>query len=565
MWRRGLACLLVIVIPQWAAAQDGPERLLPPSTQIFFRWDGCDAHRAAYEKTALGKMMQGDTGKFLDALWDWLKDAAEAAAAQSGEPEAPALVKDGLATLTSIVKNGVALSVSANSFSPPQAQLTLVFPKSAEIMIPLAGKIASIANAPVQEAKVGNRSVHSINIQFVNLGWWSEGADAVFVLGTEEPAAYAKHIDAKETGLAQNEMYKEVAAFKEYTVWSRGYVDVAAVAKLGSAISPEVARLVEDLGLTGIKGITFVSGFDGAVERALVEADVPGPRKGLLALMSNKKITLADVPPLPDDVTGFSASNFNVGSIYETGVQVIEAVVRVFAPDQADNIKEGLRQAEGILGVKLGEDLFGSFDDMMVSYNSSSDGLLLGGVSLFKVKDEKKLQGALDNLIKAVPNIPFVPIEIKKRTYQGVDVHTLQINNPGNITAPSIAIHKGWLIYANYPQGAYGFIQRSKGDLPVWKADAKLNKALEAFPKEFTAISVTDPRPAVKFVFSALPPALTLANGFSQMVPNLRPFDIGLIPHAQEATRHLFPNITVTTDDGKKIRSETRASLALPY
>jgi len=38
-----------------------------------------------------------------------------------------------------------------------------------------------------------------------------------------------------------------------------------------------------------------------------------------------------------------------------------------------------------------------------------------------------------------------------------------------------------------------------------------------------------------------------------------------LIPHARMATNHLFPNITVTTDDGKKIRSETRASLALPF
>ena len=39
----------------------------------------------------------------------------------------------------------------------------------------------------------------------------------------------------------------------------------------------------------------------------------------------------------------------------------------------------------------------------------------------------------------------------------------------------------------------------------------------------------------------------------------------GVIPHAQDAVRHLFPNITVTTDDGKQVRSVTRASLALPF
>jgi len=98
----------------------------------------------------------------------------------------------------------------------------------------------------------------------------------------------------------------------------------------------------------------------------------------------------------------------------------------------------------------------------------------------------------------------------------------------------------------------------------IWLCSTEC-ETLQAFPKEFTSISVSDPRPTVKLVFSVLPPLLSLANGFSQFAPGLRPFDVGLIPHAQAATGNLFPNITVTTDDGKKIRSETRASLALPF
>jgi len=41
-------------------------------------------------------------------------------------------------------------------------------------------------------------------------------------------------------------------------------------------------------------------------------------------------------------------------------------------------------------------------------------------------------------------------------------------------------------------------------------------------------------------------------------------FAVGSLPNAQDATHHLFPNVSVVSDDGKTLRSETRASLALP-
>ena len=79
------------------------------------------------------------------------------------------------------------------------------------------------------------------------------------------------------------------------------------------------------------------------------------------------------------------------------------------------------------------------------------------------------------------------------------------------------------------------------------------------------AIAVSDPRPGLKFVFSLAPPAVALLNSFTaQFAPGAQ-FDVNLIPNGLEATQHLFPNITVTTDDGKKVRIETRASLMLPF
>ena len=40
--------------------------------------------------------------------------------------------------------------------------------------------------------------------------------------------------------------------------------------------------------------------------------------------------------------------------------------------------------------------------------------------------------------------------------------------------------------------------------------------------------------------------------------------EVGLMPNAYEATKHLFPNVSVTTLKDNTLRLETRASFALP-
>jgi hypothetical protein len=99
------------------------------------------------------------------------------------------------------------------------------------------------------------------------------------------------------------------------------------------------------------------------------------------------------------------------------------------------------------------------------------------------------------------------------------------------------------------------------GELPTWKADERVSKAIGAFPKQFTSISVSDPRPGVQGLIAVLPPLITLANGFTGFIPGLQPFDISQIPHAQLATSPLFPNVSIATDDGKTIRIEQRTSV----
>ena len=62
---------LAFASPAFAAepsSATAPEKLLPPSTQLYVRWDGIAAHKEAYQKSVLGDLMAGPTGDSVRAL-----------------------------------------------------------------------------------------------------------------------------------------------------------------------------------------------------------------------------------------------------------------------------------------------------------------------------------------------------------------------------------------------------------------------------------------------------------------------------------------------------------------
>ncbi len=563
-------CLALLPSVAWAQSQ---ENYLPGKSQLYFRFDGMKMHQATYDKTAVGKMMQGETGKFLNELWKWAYEQGQNAA--QNEPKIGPLLKDFTKLIGTMYDNGLVFGVEAGSVNPPTVQAVLVFPKGAGesgTLIPLIQRIAEETKAEVKNTKVGNRFINTTRVEFLQIGWWAQGADAILFLGTTDPVAYAKDIDAKKTGVATHPLYQRVAGFKEFPTVTRGFFDLGSVLGVASEVHPAAAKIIDELGIKGLKNITFASGFDGPAERSVVDADMSGPRRGLLSLASQKKISLKDLPVLPDDVKGFSASSITINKSYDVLTGTIDGVVRIFAPDKADDLKQAIKDVEGAVGVDIGKDLFGSFGDVIVTYNSPTDGILgTGAVVAMQAKDSKKIIGSIEKLVKAIPNNPGGEVVLKRKPYHGGEIIQVMLVGQANSHIATFGIYKNWFVYAQFPQPIKGFILRQEGELPAWKADEALTKALAQFPNEFTSIAVSDPRPTVRTVLAATPFVLNLANTFGGLggqfgiLPGFRPFDLEHIPHAQEATRHLFPNVTISTDDGKRIRSETRGSLLLPF
>ncbi len=571
MYRR-LAVLLLLGAPNLVQAQTELDNYLPAQSHIYLRWDGVDAHRKAFNKTAVGKMMRGEPGKFFSAIYTYLKTNGGTLMRKYEPSMAPlfdrAMAETGEA-FNVVGKNGFRFGVEFKSLSPIEIEGVLVLPKGASgktDLLALCDRLTKFGDQKIKKVKIAGRTVHKLSVEPVEIGWWNENGNAVFSFGTTSPKATIERINGKGPKLSAKALYKKVSSFKEFRTWGSGYVDLKTAFKKVSALNPDVKELIGKLGLNGVGSITFHSGFDGPAERSVIDLHIPGPRKGLLRAGKTKSISLMDLPPLPPQLTSFSTSNLDLVNSYDSLLDGVTTAVKIFAPQAAGQVKGGIAQVEALLGVKLRQELLASFGNVAVSYNSPSDGPLgFGSMYLMKVKDEEKLKKSLDSILNVAQTLLIAQVEVKTVKYGKAEIKQVSITGQG-FQAPSYTIYNGWFAFASYPQPIRGFIARADGKLPKWTPSKELTTVLSKMPKKFSSISVSKPAPTVRLLFSVMPPLIGAMNTYlAQEAPEIPAFDINLVPNADIAAKDLFPNVTITTDKGNVIRTEVRASLMLPF
>jgi hypothetical protein len=570
--------LLVLALPSLGRAEEAreaPEHLLPVQTQIYFRWDGIDAHRASYEKTALGKMMQGETGRFVTGSLTYLKEnlgpMLTVSRLLSGDsPEKLQKLQADATEATKILevlgKRGLIVGVELRGKEAPDFQATLIVPNGADQTGPLFAilrLIASADKAGVKQVKVGDRSVSHFTMEMVHLAWWVEGKHAVVTFGTDKPESLVQRLTGEGPRLADNALFKKINGFKGFETAARGFVDATSLAKAARGRNKDIAKVIDELGLDNLQSIVAYSGFDGLVDRSLIEWHLgTGPRKGLFRVAGGQPFGIGALPPVPPDAISFSVSNLDLAALYDVAVPAVENILAIFEPGEKAKVREFLKQADSALGIDIRKDLIGSLGGRFAHYTSPGEGPLnFGETFLFQVKDPEKLQATLDQLVKGIASASGANLRVKKRTYHGVEVREVHFRQEGFFFVPAYAIHKDWLVVSYFPQAVHGFVMRANGELPSWKPGADVEAALAKLPKEFISISVSDPRPTIKQLLALAPLVVGLINS---LTPDFK-LDVGAMPNAQEATQHLFSNVATVNEDGDVIRMEMRASVALPF
>ena len=609
-----------------AAGGDAPEKLLPPTTQLYVRWDGITAHNDAYKKSIWGGIMAGPTGDNVRALI--AKAPKLLGATVLADPlldgKSPAELKANLADLKAaeklielIADKGVIVAAEVREPAPtikglgqafgglvtgklpgaealmPDAQLIVMVPNVGEKSEVLNGTLRLLikkADMPLIAIDINGRKGFRLNIPAdgpiaANVAWWVEGKHFVFYVGTRKPAAVISEMSANvaKGGVTGHPLFQRCLKTGDFESITRGFVDTERVINLAKNLAgpfvPGLRERLDSTGVSGLKAIVFSSGFDGKESRALYEFDVPGERKGITkALKGGSPLGLNDLPPMPPDVSRFSALRLDPAATYDAGLSVID----LLAMNQEFGVEEGLkgdklikarkeylmREADKFLGISVTDDLLPHLGDKLVIFQSPTEGLqVFGTVVCVSVKDPVKLKAATDRIQGALEAIANSPIKVRKKMLKGVEYREFYARGFGIIT-PTYAIVGDWLVVSGHPQAVQGVILRSKGDLEKWKPDADTAKRLAKMPADGCGLQFNNPKSTVSNLCTIGPLVLStlgLRGGFNE--PNetdFEPTDVGLVPNAHELNRHLFPNLTVTRDDGKTIRVEVNESVSLP-
>lgn len=613
--------------PPTGRLEDAPERLLSPTTQLYVRWDGVTAHKEAYQASIWGPLMAGPTGDSIRTLLAKGPKllAAELLAAPLLDGKPPAELRAVQTDLKNVAKlldliadKGLILAAEVREPRPtiggvekaigalfggrvdpkaaaalmPQVQVVLIIPDVGDqaavlfsgMRLLTRGDTGKIQPLPAGTGRTGFRTPFKEGDP-VRLAWWTEGQHFVLYAGTApiEDVIKGMKANAAAGGVTGHPLFQRCLKTGNFEAVTRGFVDTGAVVTMAKRLAgpfvPGLSQRIDEVGLGNLKAIVFSSGFHGRESRALWEFDLPGERKGLAKVLKRKPLTLNDLPPMPPDVSRFAALRIDPEAAYDAGLSVLEAFAltqgqNFGVEDEAKSPAEAIKLRKAYLerelykaaGLNIREDLLPHLGDRVCLYQSPAEGLsIFGTVLCISVKDAAKVRSAADRLQRGIEPLLGGLAKTRKKTLRGEVLREIYTRNSTFLT-PTYAVVGDWLVIAVQPQPVQGFILRSKGELTSWRPDPKTAARLASMPTDPIGIQFCRPESTVQNLCCIGPLFLgTLSNlRGNNSSADFDPIDVGLIPNSHELSRHLFPNLTLTRDDGKTVRIEVNESFSLP-
>ncbi|HLW67404.1 MAG TPA: hypothetical protein VKS79_18970 [Gemmataceae bacterium] len=619
IFRTALPIIIVLFAPLVRAA-DPPEKLLPASTQLYVRWDGIQAHQAAYDNSAGGKVYTGDTGGMIHdigqfALDEWRDHLLGKGLSAAQPPEnlekisadfrsvvqLPALLaKRGFLIGGEFSKPGgdwqglLARTVDALRMQMaqrlflPDFRLVMIVPNAAGEAEPLfaALRLLTVHDGLTTDSKqILGRNVTSAfsNDLPGRIAWWIEGEHVAVYAGTVPLDAVIKQMQSAGPGLTANPLYQKAIAFREFKPITRGFVDNAALmqglAKVLPSNWPQTWAYMETFGITAVKTITFQSGFDGLMSRDWLEFDCVQNPPVTPGILKREPLKFTELPPLPADAIHWSALRADFDAVYDLVLSFIAVPSNENESQGKTNLAAFLRgrrddleaSANQTLNLRLRQELVSALGDKLVTYSSPGENIAgifgSGQVFLFSLRDEQKAKAALAQLSKNLVSPLGTKPRVRIRSYRGIDIYEHYFG-PATSFAPSYAICNGWLAFSFFPQPVQGFVLRCQGKLPAWTPDAHTAKVFVRQPADAVGMMYTDPAAELKQILPIAPALVEFVRATTRTSRDAKPagtsFEIGSIPNAHEATQLLFPNVNWLRNDGKSFRLDCHSSVGMP-
>ncbi len=443
-----------------------------------------------------------------------------------------------------------------------------------EMLAQQAGEKAELTQYDVGEAKVYKLAPTKEGIPLaLNLAFTGNA----MVMGTLQPEvqSFLTALDGNESHLAASASYMRSAqrltlqdAEAEMYVRPGGFIDFAMnalrVAKEEERDFPEmididgIDRAIAALGLRSIKAIGATTTYaNGRCESDSYTVCPKDERRGLTALGAGE-IDMSMLRWVPKDAASLSIGAMNVGGIYSTLVDALNAYDKDFAEMALGRLGEMEKQ----VGMSIKNDIFGAFGDRYISWQLPMASFT--SAPEMAIICEMKNKDGLLNALKRASEMSQGMIELEENERRGIKVYQLLVDydfggggfNPLAMFTPTFSFKDDYLVLAF----STGDIKRAfkrmarednpKGDI---RTNAEFAPYLESLPKSgITSLSFRDWKAEFESYYQ-------IGTTFLAFVPldDEIPIDLSLLPDASTLTQHLCGSVTwaQTTDTGMVTRS----------
>ena len=575
-------CLLSLGILSLGQAQnDEPKNvaeLIPQDSVLLLNFDGSATHKEAFARTAAHQAL------FESGLVPLFQKGLAELAAKS--PAGPAATEGPMGKFFEhLFEHGVAVSVSVAPPAPggppmPLPQALLVLPEAAEFAEPIGELLQQTIGISVESRKIGDRTVQTVLVPDtpgVEVGWWADGGHLVISAGINAIPAHVAVGNGDTPNLTGSPLWKQFGPDSvEFEMTSVAWFDIGAVRDMFSGMpiplpptddgAPvTVADVAKVLGVDNLGAIVSQGGYNGAAMWSETVMQVDGEKRGLLALGDHDSITFDRIPPLPVRTKGFATFSFNTSKFWGDLVLLIREAVKLGPPEAAAQAEQLLAGLPQMLNFDPQTELFDTLGSAVTIYlDGGQDFFGFGGLAkIVEVKDAKTLRKTIDHILLLAEGATEGQFKSHRVEKHGREILTFEFEG---VEFGGLTIDDNWLAVGFVPQTVEAFLLRVDGKLDKWQPSRELNEALAELPKEFTGLTVTDPRAMYRSVLSYAPLLFMGAKAGIRESGQFPPdFDIPIgladLPPTEVIVQPLFPNVMMTVKDENGFRSISRSSL----
>ena len=568
----GIVVLAIAGVGAGHAEAGAPADRMPAGSVLYFEWAGADAFQAAARETPFGRLM-ADPG-VARLIEESVRAAGIAIRKQAGEEGSADVAEALMRVLETIWRRPAALSVSGLALSEtgptPEAVFLVevgdadkgaLFVQSFER---LARDVARLP-APVQEMVEGETFKRMEAPGIPVLRYALLDSHFVLTIGNEVTAKALASFKGSGSRMSANEGLAAARAkigTAERTTWMTVHLDFGEFLTQARRIHqgmtgaeqfpPMVEGALKAASLDRLKTVTGLWQIAEGGFRETWFAALP-PLEGRPKWMHQTPLTDEDLAIVPQDVTFAKVANSRLSDFYDGFMHVVSAI----GPQAQEPVSNGLAQIEGMMGLRVKEDILDLLDDGFAGYISpGGGGLLFTGLTVMaEARDAEGVSRLLGRLVRFIgrQSSPEA-VSIGRREYKGRTIEFASISGLPVPIAPAWCACDRHVIIGLYPQTVMRAVDhliagdRSRSLL----ANADFVRARKRLPESYSAIVYTDTKRGMSDGYRVLMPALTAGIAWARQYG--AQIDAGMIPSYETFVGGMYGHATVLTSDRDGVR-----------